>query len=127
MAGDFGLFIGFGTAIPGREQEGLKLFGEALDFWSQKQQQGEVESVDTVLLEPHGGDLNGFILIHGDQQKLNRIRYQDETFLKQIAQAQVMVHDIGVVGAYIGAGVQQEIQRYQQVLQSLQPAMAGAR
>jgi len=36
--------------------------------------EGEIESFEMVLLEPHGGELGGFILLRGDQDKLARIR-----------------------------------------------------
>ena len=48
----------------------LAEFNEVLEYWTSLQQQGEIESFETVLLESHGGDLNGFVLVRGDQDKL---------------------------------------------------------
>jgi hypothetical protein len=66
------IFIGWGNVVRGRERKALQVFNEALHYWSGLQQQGEIESFEPVLLELHGGDLNGFILIRGDRDKLNR-------------------------------------------------------
>jgi hypothetical protein len=55
-----GLFVGFGLPVRGRERQAVKVFGEALEYYARLQQQGEIDSFETVFLEPHGGDLNGF-------------------------------------------------------------------
>jgi hypothetical protein len=67
---DSGLFIGFGASVRGRERQALKVFGEAFEYFSRLQQAGEIESFEPVALEPHGGDLSGFFLLRGDQDKL---------------------------------------------------------
>jgi len=54
-----------------------------------------------VQLEPHGGDLQGFVLIRGDREKLNRLRYSDE-WLRLNIRAGLVVRSLGVVGAFIG-------------------------
>ena len=35
------------------------------------QQKGTIQSFDTVFLDPHGGDLNGFFLIRGESGNLD--------------------------------------------------------
>lgn len=57
--------------------QGVALFGEALAFWGQ-QQAGAIESIEPVFLSPHGGDLNGFLLIRGDAAKLNQVLDTDD-------------------------------------------------
>ena len=57
-----GLFIGWGDAITGREKKGLEVFAEALAYYGKAEQDGRIESHETVLLDPHGGDLAGFVL-----------------------------------------------------------------
>src|SRR5579872_97524 len=70
---DSGLFIGFGAPVRGRERQATKVFNEAFEYYSRLQQEGEIESFEPVLLEPHGGELDGFFLLRGDQDKLARI------------------------------------------------------
>ena len=52
---DAGLFIGYGLPVRGRERQAVKVFGEALEYYARLQQQGEIESFETVFLNPHGG------------------------------------------------------------------------
>jgi len=75
---DSGLFIGFGTPVRGRERQAIKAFSETFEYYSRLQQEGEIESFEPVILEPHGGQLGGFFLVRGDQDKLARIRGSEE-------------------------------------------------
>src|SRR5215470_7875300 len=49
---DFGLFIGFGAPVRGRERQTIQGFSEVFGYNSRLQQEGEIESFETVLLEP---------------------------------------------------------------------------
>jgi hypothetical protein len=95
------LVIGWGPAVPGREQKALQVFGEAIQYYTRLQQQGQIESFEPVALEPHGGDLNGFLLVRGDREKLNRVRSSDE-FVRLNNRAQLVVTNFGAVGAFVG-------------------------
>jgi len=68
------LFIGWGPAARGREQQALSLFQESIQYYARLQQQGEIDSFEPMQLEPHGGDLNGFLLLRGDTEKLARLK-----------------------------------------------------
>lgn len=99
------LFIGWGPAVRGREQKALAVFQEALAYYTKLQQQGEVQSFEPVALEPHGGDLDGFLLIKGDADKLARLRARDD-FIAINTRAQMVVENFGVTGAFVGEGLQ---------------------
>ena len=60
---DSGLFIGFGAPVRGRERQAIKVFNEAFEYYSRLQQDGEIDSFEPVLLQPHGGELDGFFLL----------------------------------------------------------------
>jgi hypothetical protein len=107
------LFIGWGEVVRGRERQSNQVFGEAIQYFAQLQQRGEIESFEPVALEPHGGDLQGFLLLRGDREKLNRVRYSDE-FLRLSARAGFVVESYGVVAADIGEEVQRLYSSYQQ-------------
>ena len=98
---DAGLFIGFGLPVRGREQQAVKVFTEALEYYARLQQQDEIESFETVFLESHGGDLNGFTLLRGDPDKLSRIRTSDE-WVRLTTRADLIVDGFGVIGAILG-------------------------
>lgn len=95
------LFVGYGTTIPGRERQAVQVFNEALQYYARLQQQGQIESFEPVFLEPHGGDLAGFILLRGDRAKLNEVR-SSEQFMHMTNRASLAVQNMGIVSAFIG-------------------------
>jgi hypothetical protein len=99
------LFAGWGAVVRGREQKSLEVFQEAVQYYSRLQQQGEIQSFEAVALEPHGGDLEGFLLIKGDPDKLARLRGSDE-FIALTTRARGVVDNVGVVGAFMGEDLQ---------------------
>ena len=99
------LFIGWGPAVRGRETRALQVFQEALAYYTRLQQQGEIQSFEAIALEPHGGDLGGFLLVKGDSEKLARLRISDETIAIN-TRAQLVVENFGVTGAFVGEGLQ---------------------
>jgi hypothetical protein len=115
---DSGLFIGFGLAVRGRERQAIKAFSEVFEYYSRLQQQGEIESFEPVLLEPHGGDLGGFFLLRGDQDKLARIRGSQE-FERQIARGQLIVENVGIVSAALGERLTSQMALFAEQLEEL--------
>ena len=102
---DAGLFIGYGTAYPGRERQALKVFGELIDYLGGLQGGGAIEGFDSVLLQPHGGDLGGFVLIKGNAQQMGQIQASEE-FQRLTNRALLIVSSLGVVPTQINEGVQ---------------------
>jgi len=98
---DAALFIGWGATQSGRERKAVELFGESMRFLTNLVTEGRLASVEPFFLEPHGGDLEGFFVVRGDQEELNRIRTGDE-FQRLAVKAQVLVQAFGVVGAVTG-------------------------
>src|SRR5262252_4792107 len=115
---NYGIFIGFGTTARGREAKALEVFGEATQYNARLQQEGRIESWEAVLLEPHGGDLDGFVLLRGDKEKLAQIRVDPE-FERLTTRSLLYVDNFGVVGAYIGEGFTETLTRYQEALGEL--------
>jgi hypothetical protein len=73
------LFIGWDRPIAGREAEAFKyLMGEGQEALARFQKQGFFERIDRIALTPHMGNLNGFVLLHGDRAKLDELRRTDE-------------------------------------------------
>src|SRR5262249_25029184 len=87
---DAGLFIGWGAPVRGREAKGLEIFNEALAYYGRLQQDGVIEGFETAILEPHGGDLQGFILLRGGEEKLAQLRVDDE-FVRMSTRAALIV------------------------------------
>lgn len=115
---DFGLFVGFGYPVRGRERQAVKVFNEAMEYYARLQQQGEIESFESVFLEPHGGDLNGFTLIRGDRDKLASIRTSDE-FARLSIRADLIVEGFGVIGAQLGEQIETLMGVYNEQVEGL--------
>ena len=106
------IFIGWGQAVSGREQQALQVFQEAVQYWTRLQQQGAIEGFEPIALEPHGGELAGCCLIKGDRLQLSQLRYSDE-WQRLNARAEVVVTHFGMVDAHIGEGLQRLFGEFQ--------------
>ncbi len=108
-----GLFIGWGAPVTGREAKGLEVFNESVEYWGKLEQDGKIESFEVVLLTPHGGDLEGFVLMRGSSEQVAALMV-DEEFERMTTRATLIVQRVGVVGAVLGEGLERSIGTYQQ-------------
>jgi hypothetical protein len=108
---DAGLFVGFGAPTRGREGQAVELFNEVLGYYASLQEEGAIESFEPVFLEPHGGDLGGFILLRGDAEKLASLRVSEE-FTQFSIRAGLIVENYGVVGADLAGRLQRQMAYY---------------
>ena len=108
---DAALFIGWGEVVRGRETEATELFQETLGWYATLQEEGVIENFEPVFLEPHGGDLSGFILLRGDAEKLAALRVSEE-FIQLSTRVGLIVDNLGVVGADLGARLQRQVEYY---------------
>jgi hypothetical protein len=106
------LVVGWGSVVRGREQKALQVFNEAIEYYTRLQQQGTIESFEPVALEPHGGDLAGFLLIRAEREKLNALRTSEE-FIHLTNRASIVVDNVGVINAFIGEELQRLFADYQ--------------
>jgi hypothetical protein len=98
---DEALFFGWGEVVRGRETKAVEVFGEAIQYYAQLQQDGRIESFEPWFLAPHGGDLGGFILIRGEREQLDEIRRSPE-FERLQTRASLIVDGTGTINAYTG-------------------------
>jgi hypothetical protein len=113
-----GLFIGWGDPVTGREAKGLEVFAEALAYYGKAEQDGRIESHETVLLAPHGGELAGFILVRGSEGQIAALRAEDE-FERITTRATLIVQNVGVVDAALGDGLEAAIDVYRAAVADL--------
>ncbi len=99
------LFVGWGAIIPGREKTAANVLGEAMEYCGRLQQDGQLDSFEAIVLEPHGGNLEGFVVVRGDKDKLAQLRVDDE-FVRMIVGVQLVHTNMRVVWAYTGAEMQ---------------------
>ena len=115
MAADNGILIGWNRIVPGKEPLGVALFGEALEFWREQQRAGAIDSFETVFLGPHGGDLNGFILVRGEAEKLNQVLVSD-AYLVLETKANYLLQGHGVIKASFGEEITRRMGFYQRAI-----------
>jgi len=108
---DAGLFVGWGSVVRGRESQSLELFNEFLGYCGGLLEDGEIESFEPVFLEPHGGDLAGFVLIRGDADRLHSIRMSEE-WIRHATRGGLMTENFGVVNASMGERLERQMGVY---------------
>lgn len=111
----FALFFGWDRPIIGREQEAAEAFNSSLAYWGKQQAEGKIESFEPVLLELHGGDLNGFLIVRGERDKLLALK-DTEDFKNLTLRTDHAVAGFGIVHALVGEGVAEGMQRWMKVI-----------
>ena len=110
---DAGLFIGWGQVVRGREDRALDVFNETLELYGQMQSDGRIEDFEVALLEPHGGELAGYVLLRGSDEQIDAVRHDDD-FRRLMQRADFIIDGLGIVPALIGNGLAQGIAMYQE-------------
>jgi hypothetical protein len=64
--------------------------------------------MDVTLLDPHGGDLGGFFMVHGSHEQCGALT-MDQEFRRAVIDASLIVDNFGVVPAATGEGVSAEM------------------
>jgi hypothetical protein len=95
------IFQGWDRPVPGREKQAMQLFQKVLAYYSKSKTEGKIESFEAVSLTPHGGDLNGFILVRGDAKKLSEA-YNDPPAVEMRVEANYYLSGFGSVFGYTG-------------------------
>jgi hypothetical protein len=110
---DAGLFIGWGEVVRGREDRALDVFNETLELYGQMQSDGRIEDFEVALLNPHGGELQGFVLLRGSEAQIDAVA-RDEDFQRVMAKGSLVVDDLGVIPAAINEGLARVMSIYQE-------------
>ena len=115
---DRAVFVGFGQPVRGREERAVEVFNEFVGMFGRMQADGRIEAMDVALLRSHGGDLNGFFMVHGSVEQCSALQ-MDEEFERAIADAVLIVENFGVVPAVTGVGVAEQMTLYTEAVQKV--------
>ena len=115
---DAGLFIGWGQVVRGREGPAVDGFNETVEFFGQLQGYGRIESFEICFLDPHGGDLDGFMLLRGSTEQMDAVR-SDEEFLRHMTRATLRVENFGLIGASLGEGIARQMAMFNEEIGAL--------
>jgi hypothetical protein len=120
--------VGFGQPVRGREERAIEVFNDFVGMFGRMQSDGRIEGMDVSLLDPHGGDLGGFFMVHGTAEQCAALA-NDEEFRRASIDATLIVENFGVVPAVTGAGVGYEMGLYADAVRKVghgAKALAGA-
>jgi hypothetical protein len=115
---DRAVFVGFGQPVRGREERAVEVFNEFVGLCGRLQADGRIEDMDVTLLDPHGGDLGGFFMLHGSAEQCGALQ-MDEEFRRACIDANLIVDNFGVVPAATGAAVGEEMGWYMEAVQKV--------
>ena len=108
------MLITWGENIAGREERGLEVFNEAIGLYGRMQQDGRIEGFDVAICRPNG-KLDGYIAVRGSAEQLADVREDDE-YMRNMVDASLVVKDLAVCDGFMGNGLAQQIEVYQQAI-----------
>lgn len=116
---DSALFIAWGPTYPGREHEAHELFEETTAIFEKLVEAKEIESFEPVLLTPYGGDVTGFILVHGEADKLMQLQLRPDM---ERLQARAIAHHekFFVIPAIVGEAVLKQYELFDEVVTEIE-------
>jgi hypothetical protein len=115
---DDALFLGWGQVVRGREEKAVSVFNESIEYYGRLQQEGKLESVEPWFLQPHGGDLEGFIILRGEPAQLDEILRSPE-FERLQARVGMIVDRLGIVPAVTGSSLARGMGQFQEAIGDL--------
>jgi hypothetical protein len=98
---DSGLLIGWNRVAAGKDNAAVEMWAEMLTYLRRVHAEGLITSFEPVLLGAYGGALNGFVIVRGPQDKLDRLR-NSEDFLLLNVRANKTLEGFLVVRAHFG-------------------------
>jgi hypothetical protein len=125
---DRAVFIGFGQPVRGREERAVDVFNDFVGMFGRMAADGRIADMDVTLLDPHGGDLGGFFMVHGSAEQCSALM-MDEEFRRACTDANLIVDNFGVVPAATGQAVGDEMAMYMEAVRKVGVgghALAGA-
>ena len=109
------IFLGWNRPFQGKEGVAMDLMGRLNKYLEKLKTSGEITGYTRVWLEPHGGDLNGFVLIEGEVAKLQALK-QTEEWNDGVIRLGLAVDGVGINHAVVRGAVDHEEARVRKVL-----------
>ena len=112
---DFALFVGWGGTYPGREPVALKHFAEWEEILTRAKAEGEIEDFETVLLGPHGGELDGFTIVYGIPEKIFAFQMREDIVALR-TRVTLDNAKFSIIPAIAGDGIEKQLLLYKEAL-----------
>lgn len=113
MATNHALFFIFNGVRNGRESVAMENHTAMKSFWERTKKAGDIDNFEYVMLASSGNPNMpaGFILVTGDRGKLQKLRWENEEFLKLHTLAISSMNGYACIDGYAGAGYDQHMKR----------------
>ncbi len=109
------IFFGWNDPIPGREPISAEHFQDFIIYVDALQRSGTITSYDSVFLNHHGGNLNGFFLIKGEPAKLAELMVS-EAWEDHMLRATFHLQSPGWVGGFTGDLIPPRFAKWQSMM-----------
>lgn len=114
-----GVWVSWGIPTRGRERQALDLLKHSMtQYLEELARDGRIERFDAAILKPQSTELGGFILIQGTHQQIDALR-TDRGFQTWVTQAQLVADKVGIVDAWVGDGMGEAFELYEEALRTL--------
>ena len=110
-----GFWVAWGLPTQGREVQALDLLNETRGYLEGLAKMGRSSVFDIAILKPQTTELGGFILVQGTQEQIDALRH-DEDFQVWVNRVQLVADQVGIVDAWVGDGITEATDLYQQAL-----------
>lgn len=111
------ILFGWNRPIPGRERMSAEHFEEFSRYLTGLSETKAIERFEVVFLDSHGGDLNGFFLIHGSGDQLSAVYASDEWHDHNV-KAGLHLQGFGAIGGATGDLVAKRMARWTSAIPS---------
>jgi hypothetical protein len=105
------MLVGWNRVAPGQDRAAVELWTEMIGWLRALHAAGRIDHFEPVLLVAHGGSLNGFALVRGSQDQIDRVRNSDE-FLRLNVRANKHLDGFTVLRAHFGEEVAHILRLY---------------
>jgi hypothetical protein len=114
MTSNHALFFIHNGPKSGAEAKGLELFQQLKTFWNKAKQAGDIAHFEPVILASTGNQSMpaGFTLVTGDRAKLQKLRWENEEFLKIHTMCMMTFNGYACVDGYAGESLDKHMQRF---------------
>jgi hypothetical protein len=109
------LLLTWDRPLPGREQLGMQLFQDVMNYMGGLKERGTIESFETMFLEPRGAGIAGLILVRGESQKLAELTQSDE-WGKLMLRSQMTLKNPALVRGFTGAVVGERMKMWAELI-----------
>jgi hypothetical protein len=117
MMGSNVIFFAWNRSVPGFEQQSAAHFQEFVQYLQTQKEDGMIQSYEPVLLDPHGGDMNGFFLIRGETNKLDTLMSTD-AWESHMTRGAIHLHGPGVTRGVTGDRVMKRMELWKSLVLS---------